>query len=177
MFASNGGSSTRSAAGPEPEPHADAEAVARTLVLRKLSARAHTRAELEQALSAKRVFEEAALSVLDRMAALGLVDDQVFARDWVGSRQQRRYLSRSALRQELTRKGVDREQIESALEVVDGDDELVAARALVQKKASGMSRLAPEVRYRRLAGLLSRRGFSSVVVSKVLREMLDVHTE
>lgn len=152
---------------------ADPETVARTIVLRKLSVHARTRAELEKALRAKDVPTEAATVVLDRMEELGLVDDPTFARDWVESRQQRRYLSKVALRRELTAKGVDRTEIESALEEVQSDDELSAARALAAKKVRSMGDLEPHVRHRRLAGMLARRGFNGSVVSRVLDETLN----
>jgi regulatory protein len=154
------------------EPDADPESLARTIVLRKLAAQARTRAELEKALQAKLVPPAAAKSVLDRMEAVGLVDDEEFARDWVASRQQRRYLSKSALRRELSGKGVPREEIDAALEGVDQDAELSAARALVSRKVRVMAELDHQVRYRRLAGMLGRRGFSPGVVSRVLDEML-----
>ena len=92
---------------------ADAE-VARTIALRKLAARARTRYELDQALQAKNVPPSVKDAVLDRMQEVGLVDDASFAADWVASRQQRRHLSRRALRRELEAKGVERSDIDSA---------------------------------------------------------------
>jgi len=159
------------------DPDADPVAVARTIVLRKLAAQARTRAELSKALQAKHVPQEAADAVLDRMEAVGLIDDEGFARDWVESRQQRRHLSRSALRRELMTKGVERTQIDSALEQVDADDELTAARALVAKKLSSMDGLDRQVRYRRLAGILGRRGFSPSVISQIVGAALDAADE
>ena len=88
--------------------------IARTIALRKLTAQARTRHELAVALRARNVPEDAAAEVLDRLGEVGLVDDAAFADEWVSSRQQRRHLSRSALRQELQRKGIAREQIDHA---------------------------------------------------------------
>jgi regulatory protein len=149
---------------------ADPHAVARAIVLGKLAVRAHTRHELEQALRAKKVPTAVAQQVLDRMASVGLVDDTAFACAWVESRQQRRHLSAPALRRELQAKGVDRETIEAVLASVDNQAELVAARALVQRKSAVMAHLGDQVRYRRLAGMLSRRGFSPAVIARVLDE-------
>ena len=87
----------QSAAEPS-DDQAAAEAVARSIALRKLTARAHTRYELERALEAKNVPASANEAVLDRMQEVGLVDDASFAVDWVASSQQRRHLSRRALR-------------------------------------------------------------------------------
>lgn len=159
------------AAVPESDPEADPLEVARQIVLRKLTAKARTRQELVQALKAKRVPDEAAAEVLDRFVELGLINDSQFARDWVESRQGRRFLSRSALRRELSAKGLDRDEIEVALEPVTSVEELVAARQLVEKKLRSMERLDAQVRYRRLAGALARRGFGSGVISSVLEEL------
>jgi len=106
------------------------------------------------------------------MQEVGLVDDATFAVDWVASRQQRRHLSRRALKRELEVKGVERGDIDRALENVDRDAELASARELVERKRPAMSALARDVQQRRLAGLLSRRGFDSAVITRVLSEVL-----
>lgn len=158
--------------GPAADPGSDdPETKARGVVLRKLTGQARTRHELDQALKTKEIPQAVANQVLDRMAEIGLVDDAAFARDWVGSRQQRRQLSRRALRHELQHKGVDRDDIEEALAAVDGDDEYEAARALAERKARGMAGLSREVRSRRIAGALARRGFGSGLISRVIAEV------
>lgn len=156
-----------------PEPDADPVGTARTIALRKLTASARTRHELDEALQKKNVPDEIATAVLDRLEDVGLIDDGAFAQSWVDSRQQRRHLSRSALRRELQTKGVDRDQVDAALASVDIEDELAAARALAAKKASSMHGLDRTVRERRLAGVLARRGFGSGIVTTVLRELRD----
>jgi regulatory protein len=111
------------------------------------------------------------------MQNLGLVDDASFAVDWVTSRQQRRHLSRRALRRELEAKGVERNDIDTALEEVDFNSELAAARDLVARKRPQMSGLTRDVQYRRLAGILSRRGFDSALTVQVLNESLDAQSD
>jgi regulatory protein len=152
---------------------ADAESVARTIALRKLTTRAHTRHELDKALQAKNVPQIVKETVLDRLQEVGLVDDTSFAADWVASRQQRRHLSRRALRRELEVKGIERSDIDSALETVDRDAELATARELVERKRATMSALSRDVQQRRLAGLLSRRGFDTAVITQVLSNALQ----
>lgn len=155
-----------------PDPHADPEEVARGIVLRKLAVQARTRAELERALKGREVPEEVAAAVLDRMGEVGLVDDVAFAQDWVSSRQQRRHLSRTALRRELQTKGVDRDVIDDALADVAGADEHRAALDLARRRAATMTPLTHEVAYRRLGGVLARRGFSASITARVLTEVL-----
>jgi regulatory protein len=158
---------------PRPEdPDADVESVARTIALRKLTSRACTRHELDKALQAKKVPRTAIDAVLDRLEEVGLVDDASFAVDWVTSRQQRRHLSRQVLRRELQAKGVDRSAIDSALDHVDHDAELRSARELVERKREAMNGLSRDVQYRRLAGMLSRRGFDTATTSRVLTDVL-----
>ena len=90
--------------------------MARSIALDRIAARDRTRHELAQALKTKNVPAEVAEQVLDRLEAMGLVNDAAFAEAWVESRQQRRHLSRPALRRELQAKGVDRDQIDAALD-------------------------------------------------------------
>jgi regulatory protein len=151
---------------------ADVESVARTIALRKLAARACTRHELDRALQAKNVPQAAIDSVLDRLEEVGLINDASFAADWVTSRQQRRHLSRRALRHELQAKGVQRSEIDSALDHVDLDAELRSARDLVERKRTAINGLPRDVQYRRLAGMLSRRGFETSITTRVLADLL-----
>lgn len=140
-------------------------------MLRRLTDRAHSRRELEQVLAKRNTEPEVAEQVLDRLTEVGLVDDRSFAQAWVTSRQERKHLSRRALRDELLRKGVDRSAIDEALDEVDGDDEYRAAYELAERRARAMDGLDPQVRWRRLAGALARRGFSAGVTTRVLGDL------
>jgi len=157
-------------AGRESGPPADPEAVAREIVLRQLTARARSRAELRSALDSRGVPEDVAEEVLDRFEELQLVDDAGFAQAWAESRQ-RGGRSTRVIAQELRTKGVDAELVADTLAGLDDDADLQSARAFAEKRAASMRGLEPVVRYRRLAGALARRGFSPAVVSRVLREV------
>jgi regulatory protein len=155
---------------PAADPDADPEAVARAILVRKLAAQDRTRHELATAMAARNVPDAVAAQLLDRFEAVGLVDDQAFARRWVESRQGRRHRSRLALRRELAGKGVDRAVVDEAVSQVSSDDELAAARAYCDKVAHQMSALEPAVRRRRLADRLARRGFGADVIGRVLKD-------
>lgn len=159
------------AAEPAEGPDADPVAVAREIALRQLTVRARTRAELARALAKRNVPDEAATQVLDRLTEVGLIDDRVFARDWLATAS-RRQKSRRALVAELADKGVDKEIIDEALAELDSEQDLEVARAYAAKKASGLARLDYQVQYRRLAGALARRGFPASVVAEVTKEAL-----
>ena len=153
-------------------PDADAEAVARKILLDTLTGQARSRAELEQRLARKQVPEEVAARLLDRFEEVGLVDDEAFARAWVQSRQPGKGLARRALAQELRRKGVDDETARTVLDEVDPDDEEEAARALVRRKLRSLAAVDRDTAIRRLAGMLARKGYSSAVAFRVVREEL-----
>ena len=118
----------------------------------------------------RRLPPEAAREVLDRLTEVGLIDDRRFA-EAAFDAQQRRQRSTRALRQELRTKGVDAELIDEASASLGDDADLAVARALVAKRLPGLQRVPPDVRYRRLAGQLARRGFPPGVIGTVLRDL------
>lgn len=156
---------------------ADPESVARTIVLTKLTSQARSRAELAEALAGRNVPDDVAAQVLDRFEEVGLVDDAEFADTWVRTRQESRGLSRRALSVELRRKGVDDEVAQEALEQVTRDDEWAAASRLVQRKLRSTRGLEREKRYRRLVGMLARKGYGSGVAQGVVAEALRAEGE
>lgn len=61
-------------------------------------------------------YPEALVAVaVDRLLAVGYLDDEAFARAWVESRDRARPRGEHALRRELTLRGVDRELVEAVL--------------------------------------------------------------
>ena len=108
---------------------------------------------------------------------MGLVDDALFARLWVDSRHRSKGLARSALRQELRRKGVGDDEVREALEGLDPDEEVATARSLVRRKLASTKGLAPEARVRRLAGMLARKGYGAGLAYRVVKEELEAEGE
>lgn len=160
---------------PDPDaegPDADAESVARTILLDALAGRARSRAELRQRLARKGVPDDLADRLLDRFGEVGLVDDAAFARSWVDGRMRSRGLARRALAQELRRKGVADETAREVLAEVDPDDEEAAARELVRKRLRAMSRLDRTTATRRLVGMLGRKGYPPGLALAVVRDEL-----
>jgi regulatory protein len=154
-------------------PDADAEEVARKILLDQLTGQARSRAELATKLARKQVPEDVAERLLTRFEEVGLIDDAAFARLWVESRQPGKGLGRRALAQELRRKGINDEVAREALEEVDSEDEEEAARALVRRKLRTLRRVDHATATRRLAGMLARKGHTGDVVWRVVREELD----
>jgi len=154
-------------------PDADAEVVARKILLDQLTGQARSRAELEARLARKGVPGPVAERLLDRFEEVGLVDDEAFARAWVQSRQPGKGLARRALAQELRRKGIEDDTARIALDEIDPEDEVEAARTLVRRKLRSVERLGRDVAARRLTGMLARKGYPSGLCFRVVREELE----
>ena len=154
-------------------PPEDAEGVARQILLDQLTGRARSRSDLAAKLAQRNVPEEIAVRLLDRFEEVGLVDDAAFARDWVEQRQSGRGLARRALAQELRRKGIDDEVAREALDEIDPEHEVEAARTLVRRKLRSVSDLDQQVAVRRLTGMLARKGYPPSIAFRVVREELD----
>ncbi|MCW2760623.1 MAG: regulatory protein RecX [Marmoricola sp.] len=158
-------------------PDADPESVARKILLDQLTGRARTRSELADKLAGRNVPTDVATRLLDRFEEVGLVDDAAFAREWVEQRQSGRGLARRALAQELRRKGIEDEVAQEVLAEIDDDDEVAAARMLVRAKLRSTRSLDRDKAVRRLVGMLARKGHSSSVAFRVVKEELDLDLE
>jgi regulatory protein len=108
-----------------------------------------------------------------RFAEVGLIDDAMFAASWVESRHRGRGLGRRALASELNRRGVDREDVQSAVAQLSPETELATARALVERRLASTVGQPAQVRMRRLAGMLARKGYPSGLAYQVVREALQ----
>lgn len=156
----------------DPATAAGQEALARDIAGRRLAAAPRTRSQLADEMRRRGVRDDVIDHVLDRFAAVGLVDDAAFAQEWVQSRSVTRGLSRHALDNELRRRGVDPELARAATAPLDADVERRNATELVTRRLHGTRRLPPPARQRRLTALLLRRGYSAALSSQVVRAAL-----
>lgn len=161
------------AEGPGTGQDADPEAVARQICLRMLTAAPRTQAQLASALHRRAVPADAAAAVLARFAEVKLIDDAMFARAWVDSRHHGRGLAGRALGAELRQRGVARDDIQAALSELSPDVELQTARELIARRLPGTAGMPVPARMRRLVGMLARKGYSSGLAYRVVREALE----
>lgn len=138
---------------------------------------------MRERLSCKGFDSDVVDDVMVRLDRAGLLDDADFAVEWVRSRHTNSGRGRVALRHELTLKGVDPELIESALAAIDTDSERCAAAELVDRKLtvgvverSRADRAERDKQFRRLVGMLVRRGYPQSLAVGVVGERLDAAT-
>lgn len=157
---------------------ADTAVRGKEIAYRLLAVRMRSRRELADRLHRRGILHQTAEGLLDALEREGLIDDARFAAAWVRGRLALRPSGAARLRQELLRKGVSRDDIGRALGEmlsVRGEEEL--ALTVASKRLPRYRGLPPKVAYRRLGGLLARRGFSAGVVAGVLRRVLGAAAE
>jgi regulatory protein len=150
----------------------DPESVARMICLRQLDQRARTRSELEATLRRRGVPGEAARTVLDRLTAVGLVDDDALAASYAMALHRERGLAGRAVAMKLHQRGINEPSVQAAVGQIDNESEAAAARSLIARRLPSLRGLEPQARARRLVGLLARRGYPAGLVHEVVRESL-----
>ncbi len=158
---------------PVPDEPRDPAEQAREICLLQLSHGPRTAAQLERVLARKGIEEDVATEVLGRFTDVGLIDDAAFAEAWVESRHSGRGLARRALAHELRTRGVDNAVIAVAVAELDPERELDTARALAVRRLAASRGADPAARFRRVATLLARKGYSEAVAYRVIREALE----
>jgi len=150
----------------------DPAEVAREICLRQLAVRPRTRTELAAALRRRGIAPEVAAEVLDRYGEVGMVDDRAFASAWISSRHHGKGLARRALAGELRRKGVDSELVDEALDELGPDTEAETARGLVARRLRAERPGRPDATFRRLVGMLARKGYPAGLAIQVVKEAM-----
>jgi SOS response regulatory protein OraA/RecX len=136
--------------------------------LRLIAVRPRSRAELARRMGEWGLSEEAAAAVLERLAAIGAVDDGVLAAAVVSSRRAHAY-GRLRVEADLERLRVD--PAARALAGTDAGDEAERARRALA--ARGSPDAGDPAGLRRAAGYLQRRGFDADTVAAVLGLEVD----
>jgi regulatory protein len=160
---------------------------------RFLEARARSVGEVRRRLSRAGYRADLVEGAISRLAELGVLDDDAFARAWVESRDRARPRGESALRRELLLKGVDRERVDTTLEArrrgersirlgetaeagpaeVTGSSDELAARRLLDRRGSTLRRESDvRVRRQKAYALLARNGFDPSTCATVTREWI-----
>jgi len=149
--------------------------------LRLLAARGRSIRELRRRLLAAKEPEEHVAAAIERLEAIGALNDEDYARQVARSQMVGRGYAPRRLKQELAKRGVARDVADRAIETVMTEDAApgsFGAEAgvdlgetidrLARKKARGLATLDPETRSRRLYAFLARRGYDSDDIRRVL---------
>lgn len=155
----------------------DEDAVGRALdsAVRFLAVRPRSSHEVRQNLLRKKIAEPVIIAVMERLEAMGYLDDRAFAQFWVENRNSFRPSGPQALRYELRQKGISKDIIEAVLAQL-GDEDQAAYAVLVGQawRWRGQNK-----RYFKEKGgaLLRRRGFDYEAISAALDQFIRTQRE
>jgi regulatory protein len=139
--------------------------------MRFLETRSRSIAEVRRRLTGAGYRADLVDGAISRLAELGVLDDEAFARGWVESRDRARPRGERALRDELRLKGIDRTVVDEVLgdrrelranddEDEDGSPDRLAALRLIERHGRTLDRIDdPRKRRERAYALLARNGF------------------
>ncbi len=138
--------------------------------VRLLSTRAYSENKLREKLALRQYTPEEIAAAVSRLKAEKLVDDRRFMEEFIRARLASRPRTGAALVRDLILRGIPRKPAQEAVkELASQENELPLALEVVRRKQVAYAALDEQTRYRRLASLLARRGFSYATIQKVLR--------
>jgi regulatory protein len=139
--------------------------------LAMLAARPRAARDLERMLVRKGEPAEHVAAAVERLIALGALDDAQFARQFIRAKISGAGLSRRRLQSELWRRGVARDVIDAALADVLEEDEVDESAQIAQvaaKKLRTLRSLDAATARRRLYAFLARRGYDGSAIRRVM---------
>lgn len=147
---------------------------AKNYIYRILARRMYTSKEIRRKLAERGYIDEIIQDVIATMERYGYVNDSFYAEEWVRSRMKSKPKGKIALRQELTRKGIDKSIVEETLsQAFDDSTESDMALDLARRKIGSYSKDDPAVAKRKLQGFLLRRGFSYGTVKDAIEQAME----
>lgn len=137
-----------------------------------LGYRARSRAELSRRLVRAGYEEEEVTAALDDLEAVGLIDDEQFARELASHELKRRGSGRRLAAGALRRAGVSTEVAERIVDEMAPADEEARAEEVARERLGRLRSLDEATAYRRLLSFLLRRGYDAHVARSAARRAL-----
>lgn len=153
------------------------ESRARNVLLHQLARSAKSTSQLRKILEQREISAEIAEKVIERFTEVGLIDDAAYAETIVNSRRNYKGLAKSAIKRELNEKGVSQELVEEAISGITAEDDFESAKELATRRFRQLAHLDKEVRTRRLAGFLQRKGYASSAVFAAIKFAEEAHNQ
>ncbi len=140
------------------------------LALRALGQKERSVAELGRWLHERGVAEDESADVLDHLIAIGTLDDARFAARFAADKRELSGWGRDRIQAALLKRGIARDEIQSALSTAadEDEDELERARDLLRERGVD---LGDDRGRRKALGLLARRGYDSELAYQAIASL------
>ena len=144
------------------------------LCYRYLAIRNRSEKEIFDYLSRKKAEPEIIAAIIEKLHKQKFLDDEVFARGWVRQRARFRPKGKSALKFELSQKGIAKELIEKILSEDHEDipDELTQAKNLIGRRIEKLKGAPRQEIYQKVGSFLARRGYDWDTIKKAIDSLL-----
>ena len=129
--------------------------------LRLLGVRARSREELRRRLRQVGFEDEEIAPALEDLEAVGLIDDEGFAREVATLEMGKRQMGRRAALASLRRRGIAPDLAEQVVDEEAPPDEDDRALEVARRRLARMNGLGDDIVYRRLVSFLQRRGYDA----------------
>lgn len=103
------------------------------------------------------------------------VNDREFAEAFIKDKAELSHYGRNRIKTELLKKGIPKEMIDELIEAtIQTDTEYETARELAESKMKSYQKDKKDSQYRKLSGYLLRKGYSYDIVSRVVKELINI---
>jgi len=149
---------------------------ANSYALNLLSYRARSEKEIVDKMKEKEYESDVIEKTIKYLYDNKYLDDKLFAEAYARDKINFKKIGKQVLKQELYQKGVDKEIVaEIVEELVDEDIEYENALNLaIKKRRTSYRKDDKQALYRKLGAFLQRKGYTYDIVSKVLKEVIDM---
>lgn len=156
---------------------ADDEKEAFNISLRLLARSAKSKSALEKRLREKGIPEKVIPPVIERLTALGFIDDDKFARSLAERYKTAKPSGKARILFELKRKGIPSEICREIVSDYTSEEELEAACGLAQRKWASLASAEISQRKKKTFNFLLRRGFDFETADQALRRISSNETD
>ncbi len=148
---------------------------AKNEAIRFLSYRPRSEWEVEKKLQEKKYQSEIIKKVISWLKNNNHINDYIFAKQWTRYLIDKKPAGKLKLRNELYKKGIDKEIINNVLASIfeQDEDELSFAHQLIKKKLSSLQSKNLKLKLPRIINILKSQGFSNSVIQTVYNEYID----
>ena len=106
------------------------------------------------------------------------INDKDFAETFIRDKVELNRYGRNRIKSELLKKGISKELIDELLETTfQTDTEYETAKELAENKIKSYLKDKKDAQYRKLSSYLLRKGYSYDIVSRVVKEIINIQEE
>lgn len=139
--------------------------------LNYLGFRMRSEHEVKQKLLELEYGEAVVLEAIVKLRKLGFLNDENFTEALLTTRKRSSKRGPRAIKEELQRKGIDKELQEKVMETYSEEEQIEVAKGLAEKEAVKNRALSPRQTEQRIQNLLLRKGYSFGIIKEALKDI------